>query len=900
MRAVPELSCLVATLAWLLAAAPAQSPDWWPYRELRRPPVPEVSATAWPRNPVDNFVLAGLEARGFGPAPEADRHTLLRRVTYDLTGLPPTGDEIAAYVADTSPDAWDTVVERLLASPQYGVRWAQHWLDLVRYAETDGYERDRKKPFVWRYRDWVVDALNSDMPYGQFVATQLAGDEGPEPTVADLVATGYYRLGIWDDEPTDAEQHRYDDLDGIADTTARALLGISMGCARCHDHKRDPLPQRDYHSFLAFFENIKPYDLQARAVPVDGARQRYEAEFAAYTQKRSDAKARLARACDAAFSALDAATREQRLHDASASIVAKYSGDRDSSTQLLDEIGAQHGAIKGQVVAVPGHHGQAMRFDSDDHVVLPRLVEDSFTVAFFVRSNQPGAGRPSDTRWFTGTGLVDGEMPGEVDDWGIAWHSDGCIVAGTGAPDTFLASGPGHHDGEWHHVAFTRDRTRGRIVLYVDGVACGEATGSTKLLQSPPRLVVGRLQPGGPGFRGDLDELTFYARALTAEEVAGLAFDLPGGIAAAAATCEPRAFAELGQLRRPDFATVEVLAVTEAGPKAPDAFVRLRGNVHSKGPAVELGVPAMLGARAPLHVEATAASSGRRTALARWITDPKNVLTWRVIANRLWQHHFGRGLVRSSNDFGRLGELPTHPELLDWLACEVLSRGQSLEAMHRLLVHSATYRMSSASDPKALAADPQNDSFWRFDRRRLTAEEVRDSMLAVSGVLDLARGGPSVYPPMPAAVLATASRPEEAWEKSTPEQAARRSLYVHKKRSLLEPLLASFDQADTDGSCPVRFATIQPTQALVLLNGDFAQEQARRFADRLGREGGDMKTRLELGLRLATQRPARAADVERLIALATELQRDFARAEQEALQRCCLVLLNCNEFLFVD
>jgi hypothetical protein len=900
MRAVPEQSCLVATLSCLLAAASAQSPDWWAYRELRRPPVPEASATAWPRNPVDNFVLAGLQARGLTPAPEADRHTLLRRVTYDLTGLPPTSDEIAAFVADTSPDAWDKVVERLLASPQYGVRWAQHWLDLVRYAETDGYERDRKKPFVWRYRDWVVDALNNDMPYGQFVATQLAGDEGPEPTVADLVATGYYRLGIWDDEPTDAEQHRYDDLDGIADTTARAMLGISMGCARCHDHKRDPLPQRDYHSFLAFFENIKPYDLQAHAVPVDGAQQRYEAELAAYTQKRTDAIARLARACDAAFSALDAATREQRLHDAGAAIVAKYSGDRDSGTQLLDEIGAQHGAIKGQVVAVPGHRGLAMRFDSDDYVVLPRLVEDSFTVSFFVRSSQPGAGRSSDTRWYTGTGLVDGEIPGVVDDWGIAWHSDGRIVAGTGAPDTFVASGPGHHDGEWHHVAFTRDRTKGRIVLYVDGVACGEAVGSTKLLHSPQRLVVERAQPGGTGFRGDLDELTFYSRALTAEEVAGLAFDLPGGIAAAPAACEPRAFAELGQLRRPDFPTVEVLAVAEAGPKAPDAFVRLRGNVHNKGPAVEPGFPAMLGVTAPLHVKATAASSGRRTALAHWITDPQNVLTWRVIANRLWQHHFGRGLVRSSNDFGRLGELPTHPELLDWLACEMLSRGQSLKAMHRLLVHSATYCMSSASETKALAADPLNDGFWRFDRRRLTAEEVRDSMLAVSGQLELARGGPSVYPPMPAAVLATASRPDEAWEKSTPEQAARRSLFVHKKRSLLEPLLASFDQADTDGSCPVRFATVQPTQALVLLNGDFAQEQARRFADRLGREAPDMKTRLELGLRLVTQRPARAPDVERLLALATDLQRDFARAEQEALQRCCLVLLNCNEFLFVD
>ncbi|HEU4418676.1 MAG TPA: DUF1553 domain-containing protein, partial [Planctomycetota bacterium] len=767
-------------------------------------------------------------------------------------------------------------------------------------AETDGYERDRKKPFVWRYRDWVVDALNSDMPYGQFVATQLAGDEREQPAVADLVATGYYRLGIWDDEPTDAEQHRYDDLDSIADTTARALLGISMGCARCHDHKRDPLPQRDYHSFLAFFENLKPYDLKARAVPVDGARQRHEAELAAYTGKRSEVLARLVRACDTAFAALQPAAQEQRLREARSVIVAKYSGDRDSSTQLLDEIGAQHGAITGQVVAVPGHHGQAMRFDSDDHVVLPRLVEGSFTVSFFVRSSQRGAGRSNDPRWFKGTGLVDAEVSGVVDDWGISWHSDGHIAAGTGAPDTFLASGPGLHDGEWHHVAFTRDRALGRIVLYVDGVACGEAKGNTRPLTSPPRIVVGRLQTGGPGFRGDLDELTFFWRALTAEEVAGLAFDLPGGIAAAPGLSEPGAFAELGQLRRPDIATVEVLAVAEAGPKGPDAFVRLRGNVHQKGPAVELGVPAMLGARAPLQVKATAASSGRRTALAKWITDPQNVLTWRVIGNRLWQHHFGRGLVRSSNDFGRLGELPTHPELLDWLACEMLARGQSLKAMHRLLVQSATYRMSSAADPKALAADPQNDGFWRFDRRRLTAEEVRDSMLAVSGVLDLARGGPSVHPPMPPEVLATSSRPDEAWEKTPPEQAARRSLYVHLKRSLPEPLLASFDRADTDGSCPVRFATVQPTQALVLLNGDFAQEQARSFADRLSRAAGDMKARLELGLRLVTQRTARAPDLERLFALATGLQRDFARSEEQALQRCCLVLLNCNEFLFLD
>ncbi|HEX6812945.1 MAG TPA: DUF1553 domain-containing protein [Planctomycetota bacterium] len=895
----PDSRLLAASLC-LLAAASAQSPDWWSYRELKRPPVPAVRTAAWPRNPVDNFVLAGLEARGLTPAVEADRHTLLRRLTYDLTGLPPTSAEIEAFVADTAPDAWDKVVERLLASPQYGVRWAQHWLDLVRYAETDGYERDRKKPFVWRYRDWVVDALNSDMPYGRFVSTQLAGDEGPDPTVADLVATGYYRLGIWDDEPTDAEQHRYDDLDSIADTTARGLLAISMGCARCHDHKKDPLPQRDYHSFLAFFENVKPYDLKARSVPVDGARRRHETELADYVSKRSEAVARLERAADAAWRALEPAVQQERLQEAKAVLTARYSGDRDSATQLLDEVREQHGQIEGQVVAVEGRRGQAMRFDGDDCVVLPRLVEGSFTVSFFVRSTNPGAGKSNDARWFRGTGLVDGEVPGVVDDWGIAWHSDGRIAAGVGSPDTFLASGPGHNDGEWHHVAFTRDRASGRIALYVDGVWCGEAAGNQRLLRSPPRLVVGRAQPGGQGFRGDLDELTFHWRALTAEEVAGLAFDLPGGIAAAAASCEPRAFAELAKLRRPDVATELVLAVAESGPVAPEAFVRLRGNVHSKGPAVSAGFPSMLGAAAALEVRPTATSSGRRTALARWITDPHNVLTWRVIANRIWQHHFGRGLVRSSNDFGRLGELPTHPELLDWLACEVLERGQSLKAMHRLLVSSATYRMSSEADAKALAADPLNDGFWRFDRRRLTAEEVRDSMLGVAGVLDLTRGGPSVYPPMPAEVLATASRPDEAWEKSTPEQAVRRSLYVHVKRSLPEPLLASFDRADTDSSCPVRFATVQPTQALVLLNGDFAQEQASRFAERLGREAPDLAARIALGLQLATQRPARAEDVVRLQALAAELQRDFGRSEEQALQRCCLVLLNCNEFAFLD
>ena len=257
-----------------------------------------------------------------------------------------------------------------------------------------------------------------------------------------------------------------------------------------------------------------------------------------------------------------------------------------------------------------------------------------------------------------------------------------------------------------------------------------------------------------------------------------------------------------------------------------------------KGGEVPIAVPAMLGEPALGAIEPRETSSGRRTALAKWIVRPDNRLTWRVIANRLWQHHFGRGIVRTSSDFGRLGSLPTHPELLDWLACEVLARGQSLKAMHRLIVTSSTYRMSSQADPKALKEDPLNDSFWRFNRRRLTAEEVRDSILAVNGTVNLELGGPPVFPPLPRAVLQTASRPNAAWGRSNAKQAARRSLYVHVKRSLPEPLLAAFDRADTDFSCPVRFATVQPTQALSMINGDFRQPASQALRGSLDARGG--------------------------------------------------------------
>ncbi len=895
------------------AALAAQDPgDWWAYRPLQRPPVPAVADATWPRNPVDAFVLAGLEARGLSPLPAADRHTLLRRVTYDLTGLPPTAAEIAAFVADGSSDAYEKVVERLLGSPQYGVKWARHWLDLVRYADTDGYERDRKKPFVWRYRDWVVDALNADMPYGEFLHRQLAGDERAEASAADRIATGYYRLGIWDDEPTDPEQHRYDDLDGVADTTARVMLGISMNCARCHDHKKDPLPQRDYHRFLAFFENLKPYGLQAQRVPVDGGAGRHADELAAYTAQRQRIEEHLRGAADAAWQALDAGQRQSWLDAAAAGERAAFSGDTSHATEVIDDRGGPPGRIVGQVVPIEGVRGLAMRFDGDDHVLLPRLVERSFTVSFFVRSDHRGPGAANDPRWFTGIGLVDAEVPGIVRDWGISWHGDGRILAGTGGPDTFVASGSGHHDGRWHHVAFTRDAATGRIALYVDGALAGEAVGTREPLDAPPKIVLGRIQAGGRGFRGDLDEVRFFDRAMTAAEVAGIGLRLPAGaataelLAASAGAADARdasaAFVELAALRAPQVQTVEVLAVQENGAEPPESFVRLRGNVHARGEKVEPGFPTMLGAFAnvPVEVRPRRHSSGRRTALADWIVRPDHPLTWRVVANRLWQHHFGRGIVRSSSEFGRLGDLPTHPELLDWLACEVVARGGSWKAMHRLLVTSAVYRMQSLPHEPARAVDPANDGFWRFDRRRLSAEEVRDSILAVSGALQLGLGGPGVFPPMPAEVLATSSRPEEAWGSSTPQEAARRSLYVHRKRSLPVPLFAAFDVADTDNSCPVRFSTVQPTQALTLWNGEFVHAEAARMAAVLERAQADVAAQVRTGLERVTQRPAGDADTARLVELHAVLVREHGKSAREALQRICLVLLNSNEFLYVD
>jgi mono/diheme cytochrome c family protein len=682
----------------------------WAFQPVKRPAMPNVRNPERVANPIDAFVLARLDAKGLRPNPPASKTELIRRVFYDLTGLPPSPTEVEAFVNDPAPDAYETLVDRLLDSPRLGEKWARHWLDLVRFAETNSYERDNPKPSAWRYRDYVIRSFNQDKPFDRFIREQLAGDE-IEPADTDaIIATGFYRLGIWDDEPTDRDQALFDGLDDIVATTGQVFLGMTIDCARCHDHKIDPILQKDYYRLVSFFRNVNHY---RNGGPTD----------------------------EAPLPSMPGDTKASKAHE------------EERASQLAQTLGR----------------------------ILS--IENDFLV-------QGGAGNR------------DSKKP---------------------IPPAELA-------------ALIRER--------------GER-------------LLGR------------DVVENY-RALR-RQLRAMESDRP--------------------------ADAKALCVTEAGTVAPETFVLLRGNPHVPGEKVEPAFLTVLGTPAPVIPTPPPGSktTGRRTVLADWIASPTNPLTARVIANRLWQHHFGRGIVRSPNNFGTQGDRPTHPELLDWLASELVANGWRLKPLHRLIVTSNTYRTSSRPNPEAYAKYPMNDALWRFDMRRLTGEEIRDSILAVTGLLSPSMYGPGVYPEIPAEVMAGQSQPGKGWGKSTPEEAARRSVYIHVKRSLLTPILESFDLAETDRSSPVRFSTTQPTQALAMLNGKFLNDQAAALASRLRLEaGGNPADQVRLALRLVTCRQPTDAEVQRGVELMTALETVDGKSAAEALKAFSLVVLNLNEFLFLD
>ena len=685
---------------------------YWAYQPVKRPAVPEVKERGWVRTPVDAFVLAKLEAKGLKPVKPAEKAALVRRATYDLTGLPPSPEEVDAFVADPAPDAYEKLLDKLLASPQYGEKWGRHWLDVVRFAETNGYERDGPKPFAWRYRDYVIKSFNADKPFDLFVKEQLAGDEMPGHNPDAVVATGFYRLGIWDDEPADPLLAVFDGYDDIVATVGQGFLGTTFNCARCHDHKVDPIPAADYYKLVAFFRDIRPYS-ETRDVrsafnltditPPD-QRQQYEVEL-----KKREAR------------------------------VAEIK-------KLMEEI--------------------------EDNVIRTLPAEDQ-------RASE-GPDRP-------------------------------------------------------------------RVVA----------------LKVVPALK-GKVKDGYDALKKERAALTRRSRP-TGQQLA--------------------------------------LSVNNCDREPPATHILVRGSPQAKGKEVRPGFPEVLGLPEPTipAPKPGMKSSGRRTVLADWVASKDNPFTARVFVNRVWQYHFGRGIVPSANDFGKLGEQPTHPELLDWLASEFVEGGWKLKRLHKLIMTSSAYRLSARADAANLKADPANAYLWRFNMRRLSGEEVRDSVLAVSGSLNLKMGGPSTYPKIPKEVLAGQSVPGQGWPTSPPEEANRRSVYAHVKRSLRVPILVGFDQPDPDSSCPVRYVTTVPTQSLGLLNGEFANEQAEAFAKRLQKDApGDVAAQVARAVRLTTGRTPPADEVNADAAFIAQLKEKHQLSDFQALTRYCLLCLNANEFVYLD
>jgi mono/diheme cytochrome c family protein len=709
-RMPPEGDRLSDAEVELLRQWIAQDAPWskhWAFEPMKRVVPPTVDDPLWNANPVDAFIYHKLDAAGLRPNPPADRRTLIRRAYYDLTGLPPTAQEVEQFAADTSPDAFAKLVDRLLESKHYGEKWGRHWLDLVRYAETNSYERDGAKPNAWKYRDYVIKSFNDDKPYAQFVREQLAGDEVDHVTTETLTATGYYRLGIWDDEPADPLQAKFDELDDIISTTGQVFLGLTVDCARCHDHKIDPIPQADYYSMLAFLADVTPYG---------------------------------------------------------------HRGDQHSNNQL-DVSSAELN----------------QRYADND--ARRREIENAMR---------------------------------EIEQEGIVKMS---------APDQRATEGD--------------KQARDRVL-------------NEKLQQnlSPERWeAYGQLKQR-------LEDVASEFRALPPRE--------------------------------------RVLALANCEPNPQPTFVLFRGNPHSPTDEVGLAFPTLFGDAAP-SVTPKDRSAGRRRVLADWIVNPDNRMSWRVIANRVWQFHFGRGIVESTNNFGQLGTPPTHPELLDYLAAEVVANEGRLKSIHRLMMNSQTYQMASTNRDDASSVDPGNDLFWKFDIRRLSAEEVRDSILAVNGSLNREVYGPSIYPRLSAEVLAGQSVPGSGWGKSSAQQENRRSVYIHVKRSLLTPLLSAFDLPEPDRSCEARFTTLQPGQALALLNGDFIQEQAARLADSVGAGGlVDDDEIVRRVIQAVLGRGSTDEEVAQATGLITELQADHGLTRRKAIDLFCLTVMNWNEFVFLD
>ncbi len=953
----------------------AKGHDHWAFKPLAHPSLPDARDRTWARNGVDHFILERLEQKGLRPSPEADRLTWLRRVYLDVVGLPPTPEQVMAFKNDTRPDAYERVVDGLLGSPRYGERWAQHWLDVVRYADTDGFEVNTERPNAWPYRDYVIRALNEDRPYDRFIREQLAGDASGEDAATGFLVTAAALLpGQIGADDVSKRLARQDSLSEIVSSTGQTYLGLSVGCARCHEHKFDPIPQRDYYALQAFFAGVqygerplrspandvrrkKVEELKARVTEIDRALERFEPPAQVTTKPQRETNARLN---EEIFTPLEAKFVRFAIHDANlhpalgliepcvdefeiftadavprnvalASFGTKViaSGSRTSDNHRLEHINdGQYGNSRSWMSDEAG--GGWLLFELPAKMRIGKIIwgrdrEEKFTdrlaTAYTLEAGpslytmttlvsvaplRPAVNpRKTTDRFapvmakrlrFTISACTSLQpcldelevFTSERELRNIALFSAGTkATASSTLPDSPMHRLEHINDGRYgnSHSWISDEEGRGWVELEflqpqkIDRVVWGRDRGEkfTDRLATEYRIDVAddsgewRTAASSQDRRkfvaGDKKPATFSTAGLDANEAKE----------ATRLLAEKKSLAtEISSLSAGlmvyagSFTNAEITHVLYRGdPEQPREFV----------------APAVLTTLGSLTLPPDAAEQERRMALASWIASPENPLTARVMVNRIWQGHFGIGLVETASDFGHTGGLPSHPALLDWLAGEFIRSGWSIKHVHRLILLSATYRQSSRIDRAAQAIDADDRLLWRFPSRRLEAETIRDSMLLVNGRLNLKTGGPGFnlfgsrgglngFPPL----------------ETFSGDGLRRMVYAHKVRMERDAVFGAFDCPDAGQSTPRRRPSTSPLQALNLFNSRFAIEEAGAFATRVQTEvGSEAGKQISRAYQLAVGRepdPAEFSDAEPVV-------------REHGLPTLCRVLFNSNEFLFL-
>ena len=731
--------------------------NWWAFRKPVRRDPPAVADARWKSNPIDAFVLAKLKEEGLEPAPRTNKWTLIRRAYLDLTGLPPTPEEVDAFVRDDAPDAFARLVDKLLASPHYGEHWGRHWLDVARYADTGGYEQDFTYPNAWRYRDYVIRAFNQDKPYDRFIKEQIAGDELDRPDDDALIATGFNRVGATVGfREKDNPQYRYIYLDDMIGTTTRAFLGLTVACARCHDHKFDPILQTDYYRLMAVFFPYVNYEH-----PLAPAEQ-----AAAYETRKREIESRI-QPLQARIRVVEEPYRkmafEKRLATFPKDIQDAVHTPEEKRTEGQKLLATQMLSIK------PANYRSLM--SAEDRAAVDALSQEINALRAQLPKPLPVA-----------MGIRDGDY-------------------------RLAPMGPGDEEA-----------------------------------------------PGKGVKIGDTDINASYV------PVAGQPYH------------PPKSFL----LEHGDY--------TSRGPEMQPGFVQVIENS---------GTPTAL---PPADGRIT---TGRRRALAEWIASKGNPLTARVMVNRIWQYHFGRGLVSTASNFGRLGAQPSHPELLDWLATEFVNSGWSIKHMQRLIMSSEAYRMASEyKSEKALETDPDDVYLWHYPLRRMEGEAIHDMILAVSGNLNLQAGGPPFFLPVPDQVLKSVSKGDWIVNQEGPA-VWRRGVYSYYKRGMKYPMFEVFDAPDENVTCEGRVVSTAPTQALTLLNNDFIVQQSKAFAERvLKLAGPEQVQQVRVAFRIGLSRDPSPKEIQENVAF---LNRQMASEPAlEALTDLCDIILNLNEFVYIN